>query len=86
MSARLWRLALLAAWLLATVGFLVPSTPGDGGIAVSDKLEHVGVFVAYALLIELVQPLTGRSFEMLDLGAGALGALVASLLPRRKRS
>ena len=104
---RAWKLAFYAALLAATWGLLTPSPPAIGeGIPFVDKLQHVVLFAALALLgtrayadrprwgivaalvfygacIEIAQLRSGRSFELLDILADAVGALAVYLAPRR---
>lgn len=69
---------------LAHVGiFAVLATLARLGFRGREPAATFVALVAYALVIEIVQPLFGRAFDWLDLAAGALGALAAFLFPRR---
>lgn len=72
------------AWLAANGFSAVKEAIESSAVALpaDRKTQVFAVVLAYCLLLEILQiPVPGRNFELLDLVAGGLGAVVGSWRP-----
>jgi VanZ family protein len=68
----------IAAYAAAGFLTLLVGASGPEISGIHPAVASIGLCIILGAVIEILQPLTGRSMELLDVGADALGAVLGS--------